>query len=77
MSIYVELDSMNNLRKFLNFVREQNLAILETHVNKSESIVSEGYCLNLSIRIPKKITHDQVIQNLTSGEGVFLVEELE
>lgn len=77
MSIYVELDSMNNLRKFLNFVREQNLVILETHVNKSESIVSEGYCLNLSIRIPKKITHDRVIQNLTNGEGVFLVEELE
>lgn len=77
MTLFIELDSMNSLREFLNSVRNQNLLIVETHVNKSDSIINDGYCLNLSIRIPKKITHDQVVMNLSNGTGVFLVEELE
>lgn len=77
MSLYVELDSMNSLREFLTTVRKQDLIILETHVNRSESIVKDGYSLNLSVRIPKKITHNEVVQKLINSEGVFLVEELE
>lgn len=77
MSIYVELDSMNNLRNFLKNVRKQGIYIVETHVNKSDSIVPNGYSLDLSIRIPKKTTHTQVIEKLSGEVGVFSVEELE
>ena len=77
MSLYIELDSMNNMREFLNVVRNQNFIISETQVNRSDSIVPDGYSLNLTLRIPKKITHIQVIQCLSEINGVFLVEEYE
>ncbi|MDD4583442.1 MAG: MgtC/SapB family protein, partial [Eubacteriales bacterium] len=35
MSLYIELDSMNNMREFLNVVRNQNFIISETQVNRS------------------------------------------
>lgn len=77
VGLFVELDSMNSVREFLNNVRSQNIIVTETHVNKSDSIVEEGYCLNMCIRIPKKTTHNQVIHSLSKCDGVFLVEELE
>ncbi|MDD2215953.1 MAG: MgtC/SapB family protein [Eubacteriales bacterium] len=77
MSLYIELDSMNNMREFLNVVRNQNFIISETQVNRSDSIVPDGYSLNLTVRIPRKMTHIQVIQCLSEINGVFLVEEYE
>ncbi len=77
MELFIEVDSMTNMREFLSSVRSHNILITETHVNKSETIVSEGYSLHLSIRIPKKITHIEVIELLSALPGVFLVEELE
>lgn len=77
MELFVEVDCMNNMREFLSSIRSQNMTIIETHINKSDAIVSEGYSLNLSIRIPKKLNHIEVIELLSSFPGVFLVEELE
>lgn len=77
MNIYVELDSMNSSRKFLSTIRDKKFTIIETHINKSDAVVAEGYCLDISIRIPKKATHDEVVELLSTFPGVFLVEELE
>ncbi|HZK01471.1 MAG TPA: MgtC/SapB family protein [Anaerovoracaceae bacterium] len=76
MTLYVELDSMSNARGFLSSVRSKGFIIIETHVNKSDAIVSDGYNLDLAIRISKKITHVEVVELLSTLPGVFLVEEL-
>ena len=77
MNLYIELDSMNSLRELLKKVRERKYIIYQSHIEKSTSVVDTGYSLNLSIRIPLKITHEEVIEILSSDSGVFLVEELE
>ncbi|NLP31063.1 MAG: MgtC/SapB family protein [Clostridiales bacterium] len=77
MNLYVELDSMNSLKEFLNTVRNTSCRILETNISKSDSVDKGGYSLYLSIRISKKTTHDEAIQYLSAGKGVYLVEELE
>lgn len=77
MNVFVELDSMNNLRRFINNARSQDFIIVETQVSKSDNIVDHGYNLNLSFRIPKQISHDDVLRSLSKCDGVFLVEELE
>ena len=77
MNVFVELDSMNNLRRFINSARSQDFIIVETQVSKSDNIVDHGYNLNLSFRIPKQISHDDVLRSLSKCDGVFLVEELE
>ncbi len=77
MELFIEVDSMGAMREFLSAVRNKSIIIIETHVNKSDAIVSEGYSLHLSIRIPKKISHVEIVEYLSSLPGVFLVEELE
>ncbi len=77
MYLFVELDSMNNLKVFLNTIRSQQMIIQETRINKSSSIVEEGYSLDVSIRLPKKVSHDSIAQSLADGAGVFFVEEIE
>lgn len=75
--LFVELDSMNNLKAFLNTIRSHQMIIQETRINKSSSIVEEGYSLDVSIRLPKKVSHDSIVQSLADGVGVFFVEEIE
>ena len=58
-------------------MRGDRFAITETQVNKSASVVDDGYSLNLTFRIPHKVTHAEVLQELSAKAGVFLVEELE
>lgn len=77
MNLFVEAESMKHIKAFLNSLRDQDIIPLETQINQSASIVEHGYSINLSIRIPKKINHHQVVQSLAEGEGIFLVEELE
>ncbi len=77
MELFVEIESMANLRNFLSSIRAGKMTIIETHINKSDTIASEGYSLNISIRIPKKVNHIEIIQFLASLPGVYLVEELE
>lgn len=77
INLYVELDSMNNLRALLHYLRSNSFLLIETQVNKSPSIVDDGFSLNLTVKIPNKISHDEVLRELSAREGVFLVEELE
>ncbi len=75
MNIFIELDSMTSAREFLSTVRSHGFTIMETHINKSDAVVAEGYSLDISIRIPKLTTHDEVVELLSTFTGVFLVEE--
>lgn len=77
MSIYVELESMNDVRNFLAKARAWNFIITQTHINKSDTVVPDGYSLDIFIRIPKKITHVEVVELLSTLPGVFLVEEFD
>ena len=77
MDLFLELDSMPSLRALLTEMRKQDIKISETHIAQSNTIVPEGYSMNISMRIPKKISHSQVVQQLSAEDGVILVEELE
>lgn len=77
MNLFVELDSMGAVREFLSSARGKGITVSETHVNKSEAIAGDGYSLDLIARIPKKMSHLEVVEFLSSLHGVFMVEELE
>ncbi|HPZ59691.1 MAG TPA: MgtC/SapB family protein, partial [Bacillota bacterium] len=77
MEIYAEVDSTANMREFLHLIRKNSITIIETHINKTDTVNGEGYSLNMSIRIPKKLNHIEIIELLSTFPGVFLVEELE
>ena len=77
MDLVIDLDSMANLRAFIGLLRQREIIIQETHITQSNAILSDGYTLHISIRIPKKCTHGQIIEELSSDDGVIFIEELE
>jgi putative Mg2+ transporter-C (MgtC) family protein len=77
MNLFIEVESIQHVKTFLASLRQQEIIPLETQINQSSAIVEHGYGIYLSIRIPKKISHDQVVQSLADREGILLVEELE
>lgn len=77
MNLYIEMDSMGNLRDLLAYIRSCGFHLQETHVSKSDAVIPEGCSLNLSIRIPKKTSHSKAVELLSGQPGIFLVEELE
>ena len=77
MNLMMEFDSLDSMRSLLSVLRLHGVGIKDTNISQSASIVPEGYSLMISIRIPKKRTHQEIIEQLSAEEGVILIEELE
>jgi len=76
MNLIIEFETLDSLRALLADMRNHNVAIKDTNITQSGAIVTDGYSLSISVRIPKKVTHAEIIQQLSAEEGVILVEEL-
>jgi putative Mg2+ transporter-C (MgtC) family protein len=76
MDIYVELESLPELKEYQKFVREQGIQILSSTLNQTGVGGSGGIGFHMSIRIPKGMKHADAIQLLSNHEGIYLIEEI-
>ncbi|WP_027399754.1 MgtC/SapB family protein [Anaerovorax odorimutans] len=77
MDLYIELNSISRMREFISFVKSQDILVYETHLSKLEDVIaSGGIGCHMSIKIPKCISHDEVIEILNQESGVLLIEEI-
>lgn len=76
MDLLIEMESMNDLKSVLRNMRERDILILETQISRTSSLVPDGCTLSISIRIPNRVNHAEIIRDLSAETGVFFVEEL-
>ena len=76
MDIYVELESLPELKEYQKFVREQGIQILSSILNQTGAAGSGGIGFHMSIRIPKGMKHADAIQLLSNHEDIYLIEEI-
>ena len=76
MDLYVELESLSKLKEFHRFIKSQGITIQETYLSKSNKITSGSIGLHISVKIPKDMSYNQVIERLNQQEGIVLIEEL-
>jgi putative Mg2+ transporter-C (MgtC) family protein len=74
LELYVELDSLKNIRTLLDYLRSCDVSVLDTHFNSS-AFVSGSVGLHLSLKIQKN-TRAQLMKSIEKQEGVLLIEEL-
>jgi putative Mg2+ transporter-C (MgtC) family protein len=76
MNIYIEFESTNDIGAVIETLKETNVRIFDVEITKLRA--SDGLLPNaiLSIRIPKKIKHADVMAQISSIDGVHAVEEL-
>lgn len=76
MDLYVELNSLEQLKEYQKFVVDQGIEIYSSHLNRYGHIASGGIGYHLSIKIPKGIKHAEAIELLSHYEGIYLIEEV-
>lgn len=76
MDLYLELDSITNLKEFLDYVKSLGIVINETHLSKEDPIASDCVGLHMSIKFPKEIKRSELIDKLNGQQRVFLIEEI-
>ena len=76
MNIYIEFESTNDIGAVIETLKETNVKIFDVEITKLRA--SDGLLPNaiLSIRIPKKIKHADIMAQISSIDGVHAVEEL-
>lgn len=76
MELYIEIESVEQFKTFIKYIRS-----LETKSFKTE-IISEGSCLpgavcfQLTMKLSKSHSYNEVLKNIRQFSGVWLVEEL-
>ena len=76
LDLYIEFDSFSNFKYFKQALSEMDIIIYESSLSKLSPVVAGGISLNLSLRIPKPLTHSQVLDFINNYNGVYIVEDV-
>ncbi|HHU17113.1 MAG: MgtC/SapB family protein [Anaerovoracaceae bacterium] len=76
MDIYVELNSLEQLKEYQKFVVEQGIEIYNSYLNRYGHVASGGIGYHMTIKIPKGMKHAEAIERLGHYEGIYLIEEV-
>lgn len=76
IDLYVEMNSINRVAPLLKFIRTLDVFILETHVSRSEPIALSGIGVHLSIKVSKNLSHEDLLEKISTQEGIYLLEEI-
>ncbi len=76
IDLYIEIDSIQNFRSFIKYIRSIDAAFYETHLSQANPVTQGGIAFHLSMILPKDLAHNQAIDRFSQLEGVYLIEEI-
>jgi len=76
MDVYVEIDELGNIRKVLNGIKSDNIKITYMEVMQSKYTNDNDSALLISLLLPSKRAHFEVLADLNSTEHVKFAEEV-
>lgn len=74
--IYVEFEKMSAIRRMVSFARGQEITVESVEVEPPNNTMGAKMAAVITLRLPYKETHADVIEKLHSVEGIFYVEEI-
>lgn len=80
INLYIELSQMSDVGHFMKFAKEQELKVSEVELTRSKAFSNYGVsneaslALTLTLQLPKRCTHIEIIELLSTVEGVKYVE---
>ena len=76
LDLYIEFDSFSNFKCFKQDLLGMDIIIYESTLSKLNPVISGGISLNLALRIPKTLSHSQVLDFINAYNGVYIVEDV-
>lgn len=72
LNIYVEYNGNEYLDNIIKVIKGHRIVIIDLEITKS----GNNSCAIFQLQLPKKITHDKIMTELSTSEGIVSVEEL-
>ncbi|NLK28490.1 MAG: MgtC/SapB family protein [Clostridiales bacterium] len=76
LDIFVEFERLPNMGDFINDLRELEIRISDLEIVRSKAVEDVGVAALMTLRLPKKQNHDEIMSILHDSEGVKFIEEL-
>ena len=75
LNIYVEFPNIDDLGAIITAIKAQEIRIFDVEIQKHKT-VGVNQSAVFSVRLPKRMTHTEVMSVLASVENVRAIEEL-
>ncbi|MBP9988060.1 MAG: MgtC/SapB family protein [Ruminococcus sp.] len=72
INIYIEYENSDNLDDIIRIIKENRVIIIDLEITKS----GDNGCAILQLQLSKNVSHDKLLTEISSTEGILSVEEL-
>lgn len=76
INLYIEVTQMSDVGHFMKFAKLHELKVSDVELTRSKTFTEQGLALSLTMQLPRKATHEEIIELLSNAEGVMYVEEI-
>lgn len=76
VELYLEFDAKRPMSEFLNYIRQQEMDVVDLQINKSKIAKNITQCALLSVESQKKRSHVEILELIRGAPGVQFMEEL-
>ena len=74
--LYVEFAKMSVMRKLVGFARENNIKVEDVEVEQPNNMMEAKMAAVVTLRLPTKENHLELIEKISLLEGIIFVEEI-
>lgn len=82
MNLYIEVSQMSDVGQFIRFAKEHDIKVRDVELSRSKALSDYGvsgetrHALTLTLQLPKRCTHIEIIELISTVEGIMYVEEI-
>ncbi len=76
IELYIEFREISCMSNFMTFLKDNNMSISNLEIIRSNTLNEAGVAVVLTLRLPKKRPHTEIIHQLSKEDGVGFLEEV-
>ena len=76
MSIYVEMDSFENIANIVNSIKSQNILLLDVEIEKEKKEHMSAFSVLFILKLPRKMAHAELLALLSTLDGIAAIDEV-
>jgi putative Mg2+ transporter-C (MgtC) family protein len=76
LNLYVEFEKLHFVSKFIEYLKERDIKISDMEIARSSGVDETGVAILISLQLPKKQAHSEIVSLLHCAEGVSFIEEV-
>lgn len=76
MELYIEIESVEQFKSFIKYIRSLEAKSFKTEIISEGSGLPGSVCFQLTMKLSKSHSYNEVLKDIRQFDGVWLVEEL-